>query len=626
MSVLLSRYLGPGALVLGILAVYLGLPNRIFLQSDFLYDIGLSLGLSSPPTAIDTDRNVSYVGTHRIGIEHFQNIFYAEDTSGENRFAPPVPFRPAVGSIVDATQPGAWCQQGTGDILPFTSRITNVSENCLSLRIARPFGTKAGDDLPVVVWVHGGGHILGSASDILYEPDGLLKQGVNDGRPMIFVSINYRLGLFGFAKSKPLLEDKHTNAGLRDQRAALEWVRDNIRYFGGNPHKVTGIGHSVGSSDLALQLTAFGGEQAPLFQQLILLSGGPNLNFNTMSDLVSENTADVAHAVGCVVNNDSQSRETLACLRGKPADLLTNVSITAARAARPPFGEAFFFPAYDGDMLPDRASNLLRAGKFPPGVRILGSWDANDGAWYASPATASDDDGVLATVGRWLPGLSPATRRQLLALYPPSDFVRYGGGGHGLSPQYHRAAQLSRDLWFACPVVDMAWQYARRGGDRGQVRLLEHNATRYGPVFAAMGVPVWRVAHLSVVPYVLGRRRLGGGADNSRPQVELAREVSRSVARFVATGDPDPPQEGTARGGWAPAFSEASAEELAEDAPSRLNLKLHGGPHHGEVVAVGDEAAEKETLTEAEQAVGWEKLIERCAFINSETVRAEMGV
>ena len=100
---------------------------------------------------------VSYRGTSVNGVEHFQNIFYAEYTSGSRRFAPPVPYVPPPGTIIDATAVGAWCPQGVGDApLPWTSPITNVSENCLSLRIARPSGLSVSSKLPVLVWIHGG--------------------------------------------------------------------------------------------------------------------------------------------------------------------------------------------------------------------------------------------------------------------------------------------------------------------------------------------------------------------------------------------------------------------------------------------------------------------------------------
>ncbi|KAI1862877.1 hypothetical protein JX265_008923 [Neoarthrinium moseri] len=141
----------------------------------------------------DKKGNLTYIGASDFGVEQFQNIFYGQDTSGANRFAPPIPFECAAGSVIDATQSGAWCPQGTGPILPFTSVIANISENCLSLRIARPYGTQPNAKLPVMIWVHGGGYALGSGSDILYEPGGIVAQAAADKRPLIWVDINYRL-------------------------------------------------------------------------------------------------------------------------------------------------------------------------------------------------------------------------------------------------------------------------------------------------------------------------------------------------------------------------------------------------------------------------------------------------
>lgn len=109
-----------------------------------------------PPTVTDFTRNIRFIGSRTPGVEHFQNVFYAEEPTGQRRFAPPVPVSPPKGSIIDASKPGAWCPQGVGDILPFTSQVNNISENCLSLRIARPSGVQRDAKLPVAVWIHGG--------------------------------------------------------------------------------------------------------------------------------------------------------------------------------------------------------------------------------------------------------------------------------------------------------------------------------------------------------------------------------------------------------------------------------------------------------------------------------------
>lgn len=605
--------LGAGAVLFGLAAILLA-PSRAFLLT--IAAPYLPPRLIPAPVVTDPSRDVTYIGTRSadLAVEHFHNIFYAEDTSGPNRFAPPVPASPPRGSVIDATAPGAWCPQGTGDVLPFTSRVTNISEDCLSLRIARLRGTGPGSRLPVAVWLHGGGHALGSGEEVLYEPDGLLRQAGLDGQPLIFVAINYRLGFFGFATGPAMAGAGQTNAGLRDQRAALEWVRDHIASFGGDPARVTAIGQSVGGSDIGLQMTAFGGARGVPFQKAVMMSGAPGLNFNTMSGLVADNTAMVARQVGCVEEGaDAHTEAVLACLREAPFDVLTNLSVSAMRAARPPFGEGFFFPTYDGDFVPDRPSKLIREGKVVKDIPVVASWVTNDGAWYAPPTTATDDD-VLSSFTLWLT-LSPSTNRKLLELYPVWDFEQVAQG-QGVSPQYYRAAQINRDLWFACPVLDFAWQYGRHNAHN--IRLYEHNATRFAPSYASMGVPMWRVAHLSDIPYVLNSQSLGGGADNSADQLALSAAVSRRIVRFVTSAAPD--EE------WSPAFAGVAGDDPQDKLPSTISLQLFGGPHGNGQVTVQELPGEDDASTEAEKAVAWEKLFHRCNFINSAEVRDETSV
>lgn len=249
--------------LLAISLSYLGVPSQ-------LVQLPILSLLFSPSSSVayDPSTNITYHGISTHGVDHFYNIFYAHDTSGPNRFAPPIPLHPTPHSVIDATIPGAVCPQGEGEpAFPFTSPTTNTSENCLSVRIARPAGLSAHAKLPVLVYIHGGGNALGTATDQLYNPDGLIRQAQANGQPVLLVGMNYRLGIFGYATNKALRDARSANVGLRDQRAAFEWVRENIAAFGGDPGRVTAVGQSVGASSLGLHLTSFRGEKGVPFDQ-----------------------------------------------------------------------------------------------------------------------------------------------------------------------------------------------------------------------------------------------------------------------------------------------------------------------------------------------------------------------
>lgn len=176
------------------LALCLAVAPTASAQSDSLY-----------PTVVDTALNVTYEGLYRNDIEVFLGIPYGEDTSGANRFRPPQPHTPAPGSTVAAQAYGPACPQwyGPGSWYPPFSldNITAVSEDCLTLNVARPGGVGAapayGDDgtlLPVIVYIYGGSLITGQASDSTILPDGLILEAAENGTPVLHVAMNYRLG------------------------------------------------------------------------------------------------------------------------------------------------------------------------------------------------------------------------------------------------------------------------------------------------------------------------------------------------------------------------------------------------------------------------------------------------
>lgn len=361
-----------------------------------------------------------------------------------------------------------------------------------------------------------------------------------------------------------------------------------------------------------------------LIRRFRMMSGGPGLNFNSQPDLVASNTAAISQQVGCGGDKDLQ---TLECLRGIPFEQLTNLSVTASRAARPPFGEAYFYPTIDNDFIQDRPSQLTRAGRFTKGIPIIASWVTNDGAWYAPPTTATDHE-VLGTFGLWLHKLSESTKKKLLQLYPLDDFEHMIKSEHEgrISPQYYRAAQMNRDIWFTCPVLDLTWQYVKNGGvGASQVRLYEFNETRYTPVFDSMGVSMWGVAHLSDIPYLFYNDHLRAGADNSDPQLALARDFSRTIIQFVH-GAPEGADDRLQS--WPPAFSNDLSKSSTGDVPSHISVQLFGGPHGSESTTCSDSTteADMEVMTYAEKALHWEKLFGRCAFLNGRQFREEAGV
>lgn len=166
---------------------------------------------------IDARANVSYQGISTDGVDSFLNIHYGEDTSGSGRFAPPSPFVPAPNSVVNATTKGAACPQ---PMVPFPGlnglldNVTDISEDCLTLRVARPSSITEGQKLPVMIWIYGGmlrfspilliynlsidisigGYSFGQAYDSTYQPDQLVLDSVANGNSVIFVAMNYRLG------------------------------------------------------------------------------------------------------------------------------------------------------------------------------------------------------------------------------------------------------------------------------------------------------------------------------------------------------------------------------------------------------------------------------------------------
>jgi len=184
-------------------------------------------------------------------VRAYLGIPYAAPPVGSRRWAPPQPAAPWKG-VLNATEYGHRCMQGhVYDDMVFQD--ASPSEDCLSLNVFAPTDVPRGARLPVMFWIHGGGYSGGGSSEPRHDGDFLPTQGV------VLVTINYRLGVFGFLTLPQLTAEQggsSGNYGLMDMVAALHWVQANIAAFGGDPKKVTIFGESAGSFAVSTLMAA----------------------------------------------------------------------------------------------------------------------------------------------------------------------------------------------------------------------------------------------------------------------------------------------------------------------------------------------------------------------------------
>lgn len=261
-----------------------------------------ALSCSAAPLAVQVVQG-TLVGTQDAQGARFLGVPYAAPPVGERRWRPPAPAAAWQGQR-DATRLASACPQSPS---PFGPASTN--EDCLYANIFVPPGTLPGAKLPVFVWIHGGAFVSGSGND--FDGSDLAASG-----DMIVVTLNYRLGIFGFL-AHPDLSSESTpggsgNFGLQDQQAALAWVRDNIKAFGGDPTRVTIAGQSAGGLSVLSHLASPAAKG--LFHRAIVQSGTYRLKWTTLQSREAQGKQWAA-ALGC----DSQ---VATCLRAQPVERL----------------------------------------------------------------------------------------------------------------------------------------------------------------------------------------------------------------------------------------------------------------------------------------------------------------
>jgi carboxylesterase type B len=177
-----------------------------------------------------TVRNGTYTGIHSSSYDQdfFLGLPFAQPPLADLRFRKPQSLKTTWYGARNASAYSAACVGYGGDNIAYPSQ----SEDCLYLNIVRPSGDEH-KNLPIGVWIHGGGYYMGSGIDQRYNLSRIVKRSIEIRKPFIGVSINYRGSAWGFLSGKEVLESGETNLGLRDQRMALQWINENIGAFGG---------------------------------------------------------------------------------------------------------------------------------------------------------------------------------------------------------------------------------------------------------------------------------------------------------------------------------------------------------------------------------------------------------
>ena len=479
--------------------------------------IAASAATADPRRPVVSTSDGPVRGISSGGIDRFLGIPYAAAPVGNLRWRPPQPHGRWHG-VREATAFANHCSQFAS---PFG--LASTTEDCLYLNVFKPArgdddneqGDEQGDDggdeghegrLPVMVWIHGGALVVGESDD--YDPVRLLRHGV------VVVTINYRLGAFGFLAHPALTAESPAHAsgnyGLMDQQAALQWVRRNIRSFGGDPSRVTIFGESAGGlsvhSHLASPLSA------GLFHRAIVESGAYSLTQPSLSQAEALGEV-VATLVGC-------TNQTAACLRAQSVE-----SLLAAFARLP---VPTTLPDVEGLVLTQSIGASFTSGQFNHVPVIEGSnhdeWRlfvALDYDLVSGPLTPDQYiEAIMATLGVDQPTAEFFATVYPVANYPSTDLA---------------LAAMGTDAIFAC-------------NSRKSARLLSQYVPTFAYEFNDENAPQpflppvsfpYASAHASEIQYLLNLRHTVPAPDLTAEQRRLARAMVTYWTNFARTGSPN---------------------------------------------------------------------------------------
>ena len=380
-------------------------------------------------------------GAERRGLRWWRGIPFAAPPVGELRFRAP---RPAVAweGVRDARDFGPVSMQSREGNFIGAAKGTAMSEDCLTVNVLRPATGASG--LPVMVFIHGGAYSVGSSAEHPANGEALVREG-----EVVYVSFNYRLGALGyldftryFTPERPL----ESNLGLRDQVAALEWVRDNIEAFGGDPQNVTLFGESAGGNAVTTLMATPAAHG--LFARAIAQSSPTNAVYLPyMTAVWAEEFVELLMESAATDDVESTSHDIAGrILADAPADALVAAAVTLTlRTPDAHPGTIVLSPVIDGDFLPERPLDAFKEGRAARVPLVIGTND-REGSLFTGRLD------ILATTPKRIRSIFARTkkgaRKAIKAEYP------------GL-PAKRPAADFGGDYAFWYPTVKVAERHSR---------------------------------------------------------------------------------------------------------------------------------------------------------------------
>jgi para-nitrobenzyl esterase len=457
--------------------------------------------------------NGSLQGTYVSGINVFKGVPFAQPPVSDLRWKEPQPVKSWEGiRKADHFSPRAMQLPIYSDM---QFRSDGMSEDCLYLNIWTP-ADSGKEELPVLVYFYGGGMKAGDGSEYRYDGENMARKGI------ISVTVNYRLGIFGFLAHPDLTKESSHHAsgnyGFMDQTEALRWIHNNIAAFGGNPGNVTIAGESAGSESVCAQIIS------PLPRNLFsgaIGESGSILGFKSTTTLAEAEKTGIRFC-------DSLGAHTIKDLRAMSAEHILQATAKEALSNFPVDADGYFFP--------EAPLALYKSGKVA-GIPVMIGWNSEESGWRS---ILGNDAPTKENFTKAVKKIYPANAEEILKLYPVSNDTGADSVAADLAVDHSNAFGDRRWIELHAKTNSPVYRYfftRPRPGLRSDI-----NKPKAGPEDAGKERTTFRGAvHSAEIEYALGNLPGNRVYDWQPEDYEVSAIMQEYFLNFIKTRNPNGP-------------------------------------------------------------------------------------